>query len=319
MIRLHKHRVFRSVLAVWLALLVLSGTALPAHASLTGKNTVKAVQEYAAYIRKTAKSSGLASVPKRPLRTRGQMELFRLIKKEVISDGFTSGMLARLKKALSSKKEQIRTCWSILRTNNPLICYDTGSYYDDTDGRWYGYIYDSPENYSRYKHDNRALCRKAVSDLKARFKKQLAAYRKKYGAPDEAEKVALVLNFVVSYLRYGTGWVSHKGKDLYAGGDLYTAWLTRYGVCSDYSNLFYELCACVGIECYRVAGEIRLSSSNMDAGFHQWNLVRIGKKYYYIDPTNDDKVVNSGVGYSRHYFGARLNRLFYSGDAYLIF
>ena len=79
MIRLHKHRVFRSVLAVWLALLVLSGTALPAHASLTGKNTVKAVQEYAAYIRKTAKSSGLASVPKRPFRTRGQMELFRLI------------------------------------------------------------------------------------------------------------------------------------------------------------------------------------------------------------------------------------------------
>jgi transglutaminase/protease-like cytokinesis protein 3 len=90
-------------------------------------------------------------------------------------------------------------------------------------------------------------------------------------------------------------------------------------VCSDYSNLFYELCTCVGIQCYRVAGEIRFSSNNMGVGFHQWNLVRIGNKYYYIDPTNDDKITNSGVGYSRHYFGSRLNRIFYSGDAYLIY
>ncbi len=56
-----------------------------------------------------------------------------------------------------------------------------------------------------------------------------------------------------------------------------------YGVCENYADLFYEMCARAGIPCRNVSGAA-------GSGSHKWNQVYVDGKWQYVDCTWDDPV-----------------------------
>lgn len=57
------------------------------------------------------------------------------------------------------------------------------------------------------------------------------------------------------------------------------------GVCSAYSQLFQIFCAEAGIPCQLKRGYV--SKSRRETDYHQWNQIRLGKRSYDIDPTDE--------------------------------
>ncbi|MDO5703147.1 MAG: transglutaminase-like domain-containing protein, partial [Lachnospiraceae bacterium] len=183
---------------------------------------------------------------------------------------------------------------------------------------WRLYLYDSDENRVHYLDASQKYYNLALEGYRAEFRKEIAAYENKYGKMSKTEKVAAALNFTAEQLDYRLGWVTHQGQDMYSGGDIYTAYKTGYGVCFDYSNLFYILCRSAGISCVRVAGMVSCGAGDTLTG-HQWNAVRLGGKYYYVDPANDDRGSSTGLNASSHFFSPQLRDLYYNSDIYLVY
>ncbi len=71
--------------------------------------------------------------------------------------------------------------------------------------------------------------------------------------------------------------------------DALTTLISRKGVCYDYTYLFKQLCAELGIPSEVVLGKVKKSESEIGERFnpytHTWNAVKIKDKWYFIDAT----------------------------------
>ena len=90
------------------------------------------------------------------------------------------------------------------------------------------------------------------------------------GKTTDSKKVIAINNYVCKKLT----WRDNAGT-------LNVALNTSYAKCTGYATLFMALCEQSGIQCCQIAGFAR-------GGGHDWNYVRIGNGWYYVDPTWND-------------------------------
>ena len=93
------------------------------------------------------------------------------------------------------------------------------------------------------------------------------------------EKVKIAHDYLAkrcSY-EYSTNWAKTKANTAYG------ALVKKKAQCSGYARAFKALCDAMKIKCYYVhATEKSINPS------HQWNIVKVGKKYYHIDVQCND-------------------------------
>ena len=65
----------------------------------------------------------------------------------------------------------------------------------------------------------------------------------------------------------------------------YGALLEGRAVCQGYAQLTYKMLREAGLSCYVITGQANNGSRTED---HAWNIVKVGKKWYYLDTTWDD-------------------------------
>lgn len=90
------------------------------------------------------------------------------------------------------------------------------------------------------------------------------------------QKVKLIHDYIVNNTRYVSSANAHTA---------YGALLEGKAVCQGYSQLAYKMLTDAGVKCYFISGQANNGSRTED---HAWNLVKAGKKWYYLDVTWDD-------------------------------
>lgn len=90
------------------------------------------------------------------------------------------------------------------------------------------------------------------------------------------KKVKLIHDYIVNNTRYIASRNSHTA---------YGALLEGQAVCQGYSLLVYKMLTEAGVKCRFISGKANNGQRTED---HAWNLVKIGKKWYYLDATWDD-------------------------------
>lgn len=90
------------------------------------------------------------------------------------------------------------------------------------------------------------------------------------------KKVKLIHDYIVNHTRYVSTSNSHTG---------YGALIKGKAVCQGYSQLAYKMLTEAGVKCYFISGKADNGKKVED---HAWNMVKIGKKWYYMDVTWDD-------------------------------
>lgn len=102
------------------------------------------------------------------------------------------------------------------------------------------------------------------------------------GKSTERAKVIAINNYVCSKLTYRENT-----------GTLDVALRTSYAKCTGYATLFMALCEQCGIKCCQVAGRVQTYKYGMYVSEgHDWNQVRVGGIWYYVDPTWNDQTGN---------------------------
>lgn len=102
--------------------------------------------------------------------------------------------------------------------------------------------------------------------------------------------------------------------------DIRAVFLHGRGVCSSYAETFQLICNKLGFECYSVFGDTdekkyeSLEEYNTEdkeeqdaksGPGHEWNIIRIGDKWYWVDPTWGDMVIGEDfvpIYYDMSYF-----------------
>ncbi len=90
------------------------------------------------------------------------------------------------------------------------------------------------------------------------------------------KKVKLIHDYIVDNTRY------QFGSNCYTA---YGALLEGRAVCQGYAQLTYKMLREAGLSCYVITGQANNGSRTED---HAWNIVKVGKKWYYLDTTWDD-------------------------------
>lgn len=112
---------------------------------------------------------------------------------------------------------------------------------------------------------------KAVNEKVARVLAEL-----KVDGKSDYKKIKLVHDYIVNHTRYQFGANCYT-----AYGALFQGW----AVCQGYAQLAYKMLTEAGVECYVITGKANNGSRTED---HAWNMVKAGKKWYYLDVTWDD-------------------------------
>ena len=306
----------KNTVLFWLLVLVWMLPCSPAQAALKDSSTARAITSYTKWIKKAVKAGGNKTYSKAVLNNYNDLKAFRKILKRRLGDTSYAGRAYGTGRSFSSEKNAIIYMWSLSYSNGPYVDYSTICDRGQ-DGKWYGYIPDDEENTIKYQDDKGGYAKKAASLIKADFKKQRAAYEQKYGKMSQEELVAAITNYIAENMDYGEGLLYYGGDWYWAGGDLYTAYMTGVGDCVDYSDLFHLLCRANGIESHIVMGAVKEDAGD-EATYHQWNLVKIRKRYFFIDPTWSDEGANTGRKLSRYYFGKSRKNLYYFSAIYTI-
>lgn len=155
---------------------------------------------------------------------------------------------------------------------------------NDTYFRYYSVIHLNA--YRRYKVGSNATVgvrvQLYVKDSRKRYNRHLANKAKlqsiaksvTQGKSTVKKKVLAINNYVCKKLTYREN-----------SGTLDVALRTKYAKCTGYATLFMALCEQCGISCCQIAGYAN--------GGHDWNQVKIGNTWYYIDPTWNDASNNA--------------------------
>ena len=111
----------------------------------------------------------------------------------------------------------------------------------------------------------------------------------------EEEKVKAIHDYLIYSANYvNNGDYQHAEKWAFGAGGVL---IHKEGVCNSYAIAFYMMAVSAGLDCKYVTG-------TADGGSHAWNQVQVDGKWYYIDCTWDDPIVNghSGGGEGYEYY-----------------
>lgn len=112
--------------------------------------------------------------------------------------------------------------------------------------------------------------KEALADLKVKGK-------------SDYQKVKLIHDFIVNNTRY------QFTSNCYSA---YGALVEGKAVCQGYAQLAYKMLTEAGLKCYTITGK---ASNGSGTQSHAWNMVRVGKKWYYLDVTWDDPTGSADV------------------------
>lgn len=199
------------------------------------------------------------------------------------------------------------TVWNLQYKRNPYIDYDTIT--SKVGNEYQVYFLDSHENTLKYQHDTKSYSNKAVRKIKKDFSKAYKKYAKSKKKMKDTDKFAFIANYVCEKLTYANGIVYYKNKEMFAGGDLYTAAYTGKGCCTEYANMVNILCKQLGIECRVVRGYVAGNGGSTNLCSHQWNIVKLGGVWMWVDITSDDDGKTIGCK-SNYYCSGNINNLF---------
>ncbi len=101
-------------------------------------------------------------------------------------------------------------------------------------------------------------------------------------AKGKGYKKALALhNALIKHTSYQTG-------TQYSGQTAYEALVGKACVCAGYARAYKLLCDIAGIPCYSVYGNA--GGGLGGGGAHQWNIIKLGGKWYEVDVTFDEGI-----------------------------
>lgn len=112
--------------------------------------------------------------------------------------------------------------------------------------------------------------KEALADLKVKGK-------------SDYQKVKMIHDFIVDNTRY------QFTSNCYCA---YGALVEGKAVCQGYAQLAYKMLTEAGVKCYTITGKANNGRVTQE---HAWNMVRIGKKWYYLDVTWDDPTGSGDV------------------------
>lgn len=103
------------------------------------------------------------------------------------------------------------------------------------------------------------------------------------------EKVLQVHDWIINNIEYSTE--DSRGKNPY---NIYGALIENYAVCEGYAETFKYILDELEIPCILVSGKV--TNTNNITQNHEWNYVKIDNKWYAVDCTWDDPIIE-GNGY----------------------
>lgn len=113
-----------------------------------------------------------------------------------------------------------------------------------------------------------------LAAVNAGVKEVLAALKVK--GKSDYTKVKRIHDYIVNNTRY------QFSSNCYTA---YGALVDGRAVCQGYAQLAYKMLTEAGVKCYTITGE---ANNGRETQSHAWNMVRVGKKWYYLDVTWDD-------------------------------
>lgn len=121
----------------------------------------------------------------------------------------------------------------------------------------------------------KAVNNKAQEVIRSVIRPGMSQYEKELALHDY-----IVRNSKYDYINYKKGSIPDVSFTAYG------VLIKGVGVCEGYSAAFYKLLTSAGIECKFITG--------VSGEPHAWNIVKIDGKYYHVDITFDDPVINGG-------------------------
>mgnify|MGYP001064538196 CR=1 FL=1 len=113
-----------------------------------------------------------------------------------------------------------------------------------------------------------------LAAVNACVKEVLAALKVK--EKSDYTKVKRIHDYIVNNTRY------QFSPNCYTA---YGALVDGRAVCQGYAQLAYKMLTEAGVKCYTITGK---ANNGRGTQSHAWNMVRVGKKWYYLDVTWDD-------------------------------
>ncbi|WP_163408815.1 transglutaminase domain-containing protein [Flavobacterium ajazii] len=101
----------------------------------------------------------------------------------------------------------------------------------------------------------------------------------------ESEKIRAVFYWTAKTISYDVENMFEVKFDESLSDRIERTFITRKGVCFDYSNIFNVLAVKAGIKCFVIAGYTKSNRINIDNLPHSWNAARIDNKWYLFDST----------------------------------
>ena len=132
--------------------------------------------------------------------------------------------------------------------------------------------------YKKFEYSNSSYYKNEKKERKNYWKLVYKSVRKAGVKNKMPDKVAV--RKITNWIADNVGYADDGSVDNHTGGKLFKK---RTGDCIDYADAFCSMCKMCGISCKLYTG-IAYNSST-DYGYHAWNRVKIGKKWYWIDPT----------------------------------
>lgn len=120
-----------------------------------------------------------------------------------------------------------------------------------------------------------------LAAVNAGVKEVLAALNVK--GKTDYKKVKLIHDYIVNNTRY------QYSSNCYTA---YGALINGMAVCQGYAQLTYKMLMEAGVKCYVITGK---ANNGRQTQNHAWNMVKIGKKWYYLDTTWDDPTSSTDI------------------------
>lgn len=120
-----------------------------------------------------------------------------------------------------------------------------------------------------------------LAAVNAGVKEVLAAL--KVEGKTDYKKVKLIHDYIVNNTRY------QFSSNCYTA---YGALFDGSAVCQGYAQLAYKMLTEAGVKCYIITG---MANNGRVTQSHAWNMVKIGKNWYYLDVTWDDPTGDGDV------------------------
>ncbi|NLO88828.1 MAG: transglutaminase domain-containing protein [Clostridia bacterium] len=122
------------------------------------------------------------------------------------------------------------------------------------------------------------------------------------GLQSDGEKVAAIYNYVVKNYNYDYGKLGALPSDYVP--DINRTEREKKGICYDFSSLFASMLRSVGIPTKLVKGY----ATGVE-GYHAWNEVYIGGKWYIVDTSYDIQMREKGVSYQMYKKAENYNKV----------